>query len=134
MEGQGGREKVVGYSSFPQMGLYSGPRSQAVQVPQCAFISQQLDSQGLPRILCCPSEACPGSRPALCQQPSSGAVGGGLGSTNKSLKTEVRLFHNLPMLDAVQAGRGKLAYFEGLQKSKFSVHCRPGTSCHLQAN
>lgn len=50
MEGQGGREKVVGYSSFPQMGLYSGPRSQAVQVPQCAFISQQLDSQGLPRI------------------------------------------------------------------------------------
>lgn len=70
---------------------------------------------------------------ALCR-PSSGAVGGEDGSTSKSLKTELKLFHNLQMLDVVQAERGKLPYLQGLQRSKFPAHCRPGKSCHLQAN
>lgn len=57
---------------------------------------------------------------ALCH-PSSEAVGGGDGSTSKSLRTEPRLFRNLQTLDAVQAERGKLPYLTGLQRSKFPV-------------
>ena len=44
------------------MALGVGPRPQPWQAPEQSFISHRLEFEGLPRILCCPSEACLASR------------------------------------------------------------------------